>query len=121
MEHTEGNLTARKPMDMSMRHIFINCGDVNIARVDGYLEKDRRPTKEEATVNADRLVKCWNEYDTLNAKADLCDELMDALEKAESAYDIAINATPTGAKRVGLTGHNILRYTVIDKFKEITK
>ena len=31
---------------------------------------------------AQRLVKCWNEYDSLKAKADVCDELVEALKKA---------------------------------------
>ena len=39
--------------------------------------------KREAEVNANaqRLVKCWNEYDSLKAKADVCDELVEALKK----------------------------------------
>ncbi len=29
--------------------------------------------------NAQRLVKCWNEYDSLKAKADVCDEVVENL------------------------------------------
>ena len=31
--------------------------------------------------NAQRLVKCWNEYDSLKAKADVCDELVEIIQK----------------------------------------
>ncbi len=42
--------------------------------------------------NAEHLIKCWNEHPTLQAKADLFDEAIEALEAAQTAIYDALHA-----------------------------
>ena len=66
--HTKGKL---EQCDYTQRELWIGA-DYHIATVHG------NQTFREA--NAQRLVKCWNEYGSLKAKADVCDELVEALK-----------------------------------------
>ncbi len=82
MEHSKGNLTAQKDFDMEgMRHIFIRTEKGYLfGRIDGHEDGlcCGKPdiSMDEAKANAERLVTCWNEHDTLKAKAELFDELI---------------------------------------------
>ncbi len=68
MMHTKGKL---EQCDYTQRELWIGA-DYHIATVHG------NQTFREA--NAQRLVKCWNKYDSLKAKADVCDELVKVCE-----------------------------------------
>ena len=85
MEHSKGELTANnngEGFDMEgMRHIFIKTDKgYFFGRIDGHTDglSCGKPdiSNEEATANANRLVTCWNEHDTLKAKAELLDDFV---------------------------------------------
>ncbi len=73
--HTKGKL---KWLPNGLDHILYLDGNY-FAEFEFALAKDDDPKIQAKYMR--RLVKCWNEYDSLKAKADVCDELVEALKK----------------------------------------
>ncbi len=122
MEHTEGKLIIGngKGFDMEgMRHLFIKTEKGYVfGRIDGHLNglSCGKPdiSMDEALANAQRLVKCWNEHDTLTAKADLLEY---ALDWAEALKTLLVQISDTELPNTAETIKRI--ETLLSKAKDL--
>lgn len=78
MEHSKGKL---EQGSISPWELWIGA-DNHIADVHGVLDIRR--------ANAARLTTCWNEHDTLKAKADLFDELIKRCDALIDGYETVV-------------------------------
>ena len=76
--HTKGKLKYLRSKKKHKDDLFLYTDAHNLP--DGFIGKLYGFGIHDETANAQRLVKCWNEYDSLKAKADVCDELVELLK-----------------------------------------
>ncbi len=117
MEHTKGELKVIP--NYRSEKVLIRSGTRGNKAIAGITD-DFYGKLELREANVARFVLCWNAHASLQAKADLHDELVDACEKAQFAYDCIISRTPTGPEREKLTGRNIKRMQALAKAKKLT-
>jgi hypothetical protein len=97
MEHTKGNLYVKEPFGVTAQ-INVVGGSPHGVFIE--VNPDRNKPVDSCAIraleDAERLVNCWNEHDTLKAKADKYDNIVDLV----TVLDKQAKGNPTGANKI---------------------